>query len=154
MIAFQTLSFQLTFLSGGAAVVNPCIDGTTLADLVTAYEAKRGFVDPAGGYGGLVPDFMHYGPMDAYFLGRGTSPCRQNDGMQYLLGCECGEVGCWPFMGRIDALANVYEWNQFCNPYREARDYLGFGPFRFEASGYVQSVSHMMKQLTESRDGQ
>jgi hypothetical protein len=153
MAAFHQLSFQLAFLSGGATAVMPCIDGTTLSDLTSAYEIARGFDDPGGGYGGLVPDYMRYGPMNDYFLGRGTSPCRQEDGTQYMLGCQCGEVGCWPLMGRIVALPGEYEWRDFYNPCRKARDYRGLGPFRFEASAYVGAVAQMMKELAESRTG-
>jgi hypothetical protein len=153
MAAFHQLSFQLRLLSGGATAVTPCIDGTTLSDLATAYEIMRGYDDPAGGYGGLVPDYMLYGPMDDYFLGRGTSPCRQEDGTQYMLGCQCGEVGCWPLMGRIVVLPGAYEWRDFCNPCRKARDYRGFGPFRFKASAYVGAIARMAQELTESRSG-
>lgn len=153
MTAIHQLSFHLTLLSGGATVVTPCIDGTALSDLAKAYEITRGYDDPAGGYGGLVPDYMRFGPLDDYFLGRGKSPCRQDDGTQYMLGCQCGEVGCWPLIGRVVELPDAYEWRDFYNPYREARDYQGFGPFRFEASGYAQAVAQMMKELTESRTG-
>jgi hypothetical protein len=153
MAAFHRLSFQLALLSGGATAITPCIDGTTLSDLASAYEIARGYDDPAGGYGGLVPDYMRYGPMDDYFLGRGTSPCRQEDGTQYMLGCQCGEVGCWPLIGQIVELPGAYEWRNFYNPCRTARDYRGLGPFRFGASAYVQAVSQMTKELTESRAG-
>jgi hypothetical protein len=56
-------------------------------------------------------------------------------------------------MGRVVSLSDAYEWRDFYNPYREARDYQGLGPFRFELSGYVQAVARMTQELTESRTG-
>jgi hypothetical protein len=147
MIAFHQLSFHIAVRNGGATTVTPCIDGAALSDLVTAYETQRGYDDPAGGYGGIVPEYMRYGPIDDYFLGRGLSPCRNEDGAQYLLGCQCGEVGCWPLMGRIVALAGVYEWRDLHNPCRDARDYSGLGPYRFEAAAYEQAARQLKKDL-------
>jgi hypothetical protein len=145
--AYHRLSFQLVLLNGGATAITPCIDGTPLSDLAAAYEARRGYNDPAGGYGGIVPEYMNYGPMDDYFLGRGVSPCRQENGAQYLLGCQCGEVGCWPLMGRIVVLAGRYEWRDLHNPCRDARDYNGLGPFRFEASTYEKTARQLTKKF-------
>jgi hypothetical protein len=147
MEQYQSLSFHLAELGSGAKAVTACIDGVALTELVAAFEQQRGYTDPAGGYGGLVPDYMDYGPLDEYFLGRGTSKCRQTDGAQYLLGCECGEVGCWPFMGRIVALPGSYEWRDLHNPCREARDYGGLGPFRFESAGYELAVIQRMQDI-------
>jgi hypothetical protein len=144
---FNHMAFHFPLLASGAKTVVPAIDGVSLVDLVAEYETQRGYVDPAGGYGGIVPEYMRYGPMDDYFLGRGVSACRQENGAQYLLGCQCGEAGCWPLMGRIVALADAYEWRDFHNPCREARDYSGLGPYRFEAAAYEQAACQLKKDL-------
>jgi hypothetical protein len=144
---FNQLTFQLPLLATGTKTVVPAIDGISLVDLVAAYETQRGYDDPAGGYGGIVPEYMRYGPIDDYFLGRGISPCLNEDGTQYLLGCQCGEVGCWPLMGRIVALAGRYEWRDLHNPFRDARDYSGLGPFRFEAAAYEKTARQLKKDL-------
>jgi hypothetical protein len=144
---FNHLSFQFPLLASGAKTVVPAIDGISLVDLVAAYETGRDYNDPAGGYGGIVPEYMRYGPIDDYFLGRRISPCRNEDGAQYLLGCQCGEVGCWPLMGRIVASAGVYEWRDLHNPCRDARDYSGLGPYRFEAAAYEQAARQLKKDL-------
>lgn len=145
--AYQRLSFRFELLDGAAIAVTPCIDGTSLSDLAQAYEISRGYDDPAGGYGGLVPKYLDYGPLDEYFLARGESPGRQANGAQYLLGCQCGDVGCWPLMGRIIASKGAYEWRDFLNPCRDARDYKGLGPFRFEASAYVHAIGKLQESL-------
>jgi hypothetical protein len=147
MERYHSLSFHLAELGSGAKAVTACIDGVALTELVAAFEQQNGYTDPAGGYGGLVPDYMNYGRLDDYFLGRDTSPCRQANGAQYLLGCECGEVGCWPFMCRIVAQPGAYEWRDFHNPCREARDYRGLGPFRFEAASYELAVGELMRDI-------
>lgn len=60
---------------------------------------------PAGGaYGGLVPAFYRYGPLDEHFLGK------ENPGLgpkTAVLGCQCGDVGCWPLMARMTTTGNV-----------------------------------------------
>jgi hypothetical protein len=128
------LTFRFPRLESGALTVVAHIDGAALAALAAAYETARGDCDPAGGYGGLVPEYFNYGPLDRYFLG--------GDGeAQYLLGCQCGEVGCWPLMGRITALPDVYQWSGFHNPFRPQRDYSGLGPFRFARAHYKAAVA-------------
>ncbi len=142
------VSFEIVSLSSGATSVVPFIDGTSLIDLITAYEDARGYTDPLGGYGGIIPEYMQYGPIDDYFMARGISLCRQPDGAQYMLGCQCGEVGCWPLMAKIRSTASRYEWGGFHNPCREARDYSRFGPFIFERATYERAARDVATRLT------
>jgi hypothetical protein len=147
LIVFNLIFFQISPADDPNRQVVPVIDAVSLSDRVTAFETARGYTDPAGGYGGIVPAFMNYGPLDDYFLGRGVSPCRQDDGTQYLLGCECGEVGCWPLMGRIVVTEASYRWECFGNPFREARDYSDFGPFVFERAAYEAAVARLVTEI-------
>jgi hypothetical protein len=147
LLMFNLLYFEVSPLDDPTRQVVPVIDAVSLSDRVTAFETARGYTDPAGGYGGIVPIFMNYGPLDAYFLGRGIFPCRQDDGTQYLLGCQCGEVGCWPFMGRIVATEETYRWECFGNPCRSARDYGDFGPFLFERQAYEAAVARLIIEI-------
>lgn len=57
----------------------------------------NGAFDPVGGYGGLIPESFNFGTLDRYFLGdfEPNSYFAEIGGV-YLLGCDCGEVGCWP----------------------------------------------------------
>lgn len=52
-----------------------------------------------------------------------------------VLGCECGEMGCWPLLVTIEARNNVVLWKEFENGHRDW-DYKGFGPFQFLRSEY------------------
>lgn len=141
------ISFDVHTIPSGAASIVPVIDGITLIDLVTAYEAERGYTDPLGGYGGIIPDYMHYGPIDDYFAARGASLCRQPNGAQYVLGCHCGEVGCWPLTAAVSLISEGYEWSRFLNSCRPARDYSDFGPFVFERAGYDRALSDLVNLL-------
>jgi hypothetical protein len=79
----------------------PVVDGRPLTELVTEFESRQGH-SPAGDYAGLVPDHFRFGNLARYFLGQedGQWP---KPGYARLLGCDCGEVGCWPLEARIIA---------------------------------------------------
>jgi hypothetical protein len=59
----------------------------------------------------------------------------------YALGCECGEVGCWPLMTSVTRLGTSYQWSAFHQPYRPQRSYEGFGPFTFEQHQYEKRAA-------------
>ena len=95
-------------------------------------------MSPAGGYGGLVPAFFRYGPLDAYFLGQDQG---NPDRRTWLLGCDCGEVGCWPLAAHIDTDDDAVVWKEFAQPHRPTWNYSGFGPFTFERASYEAAVA-------------
>ncbi len=117
----------------------PVIDGRPLTDLVEELEIQRGF-DPAGGYGGLVFDFFDFGPVDKYF--------RKTDDI-FVLGCHCGEVGCWPLRCRVKADDNRITWDNFSQPHRPDRDYSNLGPFIFDPAQYLQVLSWLQAKISE-----
>ena len=125
--------------------VVPEVNGVALPEAVSAFEAGRGYT-PAGGYGGLIPDHFDFGDLSAYLLGRGNRqwPGR---GRLWLLGCECGEVGCWPLEARVDAGTDLVVWTDFRQPHRPDRDYTGFGPFVFDREQYDQAVGAAVRAL-------
>jgi hypothetical protein len=99
------LSFQIAEIDGGALSLMPCIDGTPLTTLISEFETSNGHTDPAGGYGGLIPSYFNYGPLTPYFCGpTGGQGGGDNDKEIYVLGCVCGEVGCWPLMTSVTPL--------------------------------------------------
>jgi hypothetical protein len=125
----------------GATIITPCIDGVLLTILVEQFEHARGMTDPAGGYGGLIPEFFAYGPLDRYFLGESERPCFANTpGRIYVLGCECGEVGCWPLVCLVSTSDRAITWQSFEQPHRPERDYSSFGPFVFDAEQYEAAL--------------
>lgn len=119
----------------------PCIDGIPLADLVTEFERARGYTDPAGGYGGIVPRYSSLGPLPSYFLGE-EAPVEGDEGGEiYALFCDCGDSGCWPLIAHIEAGEELVIWHRFSQPHRPQRDYSGFGPFMFRRREYEEAIA-------------
>lgn len=123
-LSFACFAAEPSGDSGPIGVV-PWIDGTALTELVRAFERDRNF-EPIGGYGGITPEFFH-----DFVAGLDTI---------YVLGCSCGEVGCWPLMCRVKSDGALVIWDEFRQPYRPERDYSEFGPFVFDRAEYTAAV--------------
>jgi hypothetical protein len=133
------LSFSIQPFEGALAVI-AILNGAPLIELVQKFESEKGF-KPAGGYGGLIPEWFKYGPLDRYFLGEvGPHSYFGRMGCIYLLGCSCGEVGCWPLAARVKAGPETVVWDSFQQPRRPDRDYSDFGPFVFKLHEYQQAA--------------
>jgi hypothetical protein len=128
--------------------VTPSVDSTSLGELVAAFEAEQHF-EPAGGYGGLIPQFFNHGSFDRYLLGEfdEDSYWARRDGI-YLLGCSCGEVGCWPLLCKVEVDGGTVTWSRFRQPHRPDRDYSQFGPFVFDADQYREVVAALSAELS------
>src|SRR6266700_4096278 len=156
MSAISTLSFLVKEFGDYKPVVYavvPVIDGVPMTDLVAAFEESRHF-DPVGGYGGLVPQFFNYGSLDQYFNGcfeQGSYWERLH--AIYLLGCDCGEVGCWPLLCRIRMDGNIVVWEAFKQEHRPERDYSRFGPFVFDAKHYRNAVAKLQMEVAAQNSG-
>jgi hypothetical protein len=125
----------------GATVITPCVDGVALTSLAEQFEQTHGLNDPAGGYGGLIPEFFRYGPLDRYFLGKSeTHYFERTPGRIFVLGCQCGEVGCWPLTSVVSAGDSEVTWHGFEQPHRPGRDYSTFGPFVFHRGQYEEAL--------------
>jgi hypothetical protein len=112
-----------------------------LTSLAEQFEQNHGLNDPAGGYGGLIPEFFRYGALDRYFLGRSEMPCFASAPERiFVLGCACGEVGCWPLTCSVDARGEQVTWRAFEQPHRPDRDYSEFGPFVFDRAQYEEAL--------------
>jgi hypothetical protein len=122
--------------------VVPFIDGEDLVDLITEYEEAAGH-DSAGGYDGIVPTSFTYGPLLAYFLGAREDPYWGKIGKIAVLGCSCGEVGCWPLYTRVDVSTTEVRWSAFEQPHRPNRSYDGFGPFTFDRRQYEAAAANV-----------
>ncbi len=106
-VSFKVQPFE------GTLSITPVVDGTPLPEIVAAFERDEHF-EPSGGYGGLIPEWFGYGALDKYFLGdfeKDSYFARMN--RVYLLGCQCGEVGCWPLLAHIRAEAESVVWDSF-----------------------------------------
>jgi hypothetical protein len=132
------LSFEIRPLSDDDSVrsIVPIVNGVRLTTLIREFESEHEY-EPVGGYAGIVPAHFNFGALDEYFM---ASHSTLPDQRCYLLGCECGEVGCWPLEARIVVSEQDIVWEGFKQPFRPERDYLCFGPFRFDLEQYRRSV--------------
>ncbi len=128
----------------GVVEVVPCIDGTPLTDLVDRFEIDAGMQPAGDAYGGLIPQFFRFGPMEDHFHGRSTGAMGPKTP---VLGCECGEWGCWPLMAGITLTPDHVTWDAFEQPYRRTRDYSEFGPFQFDRLQYADAVKALAASL-------
>src|SRR5215471_18215401 len=121
------VSFSIEPFREGVFAIRPAVNGTPLTDMISSFERDQDF-KPAGTYGGLIPQWANYGPLDRYFLGDfGQKSYFVRMGAVYLLGCQCGEVGCWPLTARISASTKSVTWDSFEQEHRRERDYSAFG---------------------------
>ncbi len=134
------ISFQVSEETPASMV--PVINGCTLIDLVTEFEVTRNH-DPHGGYGGLVPAFFNFGDLRTYLLGLDNHEWPR-PGTAWLLGCDCGEVGCWPLEATVDTRPTHVMWSNFSQPFRPGR---GFGPFVFDRDQYATAVADAVALL-------
>ncbi|WP_051844930.1 hypothetical protein [Streptomyces sp. NRRL S-813] len=121
----------------GVLEVVPRIDGIPLTNLIDQFETGAGMQPAGDAYGGLIPQFFRFGPMEDHFHGRSTGAMGPKTP---VLGCECGEWGCWPLMASITVTPDHVTWDSFEQPHRNTRDYSGFGPFHFDRHQYEDAV--------------
>jgi len=141
----RQLSFQKTVTENGAVSLIPAVDGVPLTEIVARFET--GFEDgPAGGYGGIVPQHFRFGDLLKYFLGLEDKQWPAT-GEAWLLGCECGDVGCWPLSARIAVTDAAVVWSGFSQPHQLQRDYSSFGPFEFDRAQYEAAVRTAVVEL-------
>jgi len=128
--------FELDEFEETSQELVPVVDGRRLDDLVEEYERDKSF-DIIGGYAGLVLDHVKVRDLRQYFAGK-QQPWPGH--RVPLLGCECGELGCWPLVAAVEQEDEVVRWSAFEQPHRAGRDYSGFGPFVFERRDYDAAV--------------
>jgi len=146
MVNVASISF-LTDSSDREGKIIPAIDGVPLTELISTFEHEQGF-HPANGYGALIPENYAYGPLDRYFMGEvdGDSHWSSLGGV-WLLGCDCGEVGCWPLQCSVRSDGQIVTWDNFKQPHRPGRNYSQFGPFIFAQHQYKTAVSDLCDRL-------
>ncbi|MEV7931143.1 hypothetical protein [Kitasatospora sp. NPDC088779] len=124
--------------------VVPYIDGTPLTDLIDQFETDAEMQPSGDAYGGLIPQFFQFGSMEDHFHGRSNGATGPKTP---VLGCECGEWGCWPLMASITVTPDHVTWDSFEQPHRKTRDYSGFGPFQFDRLQYADAVQVLSAAL-------
>lgn len=138
MSALNILSFVIEPLENGVRALSivTVVDDIRLTKLIGEFERNRSY-QPTGGYAGRVPDHFNFGPLERYFMAEDPTPPLEKVG-HYLLGCSCGEVGCWPLTARIEVDVRLVSWSEFKQPFRPDRDYSDFGPLDFPLSNIAK----------------
>ncbi|MGC4748407.1 hypothetical protein ACLQ28_22540 [Micromonospora sp. DT201] len=138
----RKVRFEIRPWGGGpdpARELLPYVDNVSLVDLVSGYEHAAGH-DVPGQYAGIVLDHFNFGDLTGYLTGRPDSAYWARKGAIALLGCDCGEVGCWPLQAQVVTTDDVVRWRGFVQPHRPKRDYGDFGPFVFRRNQYERAV--------------
>ena len=80
-------------------------------------------------------------------MGEPKTPLYRYGARIQVLGCECGEPGCWPLVCRISATDRIVRWSDFEQPHRNgsgapvAWTYDGLGPFEFDRAEYDAALT-------------
>jgi hypothetical protein len=126
-------------------VVEIEVNGRPLAEVVG--EVERPFAEAeghpsiAGSYLGLVR-WQLAGTPSEHFMG--TPDSHLHCGPKHktvLLGCVCGEPGCWPLMARIEVEPTTVAWGDFEQPHRADRWSHGELRFEFERRSYESALA-------------
>ncbi|NEE00133.1 hypothetical protein [Phytoactinopolyspora halotolerans] len=128
--------------AGTRPVVNLLVDGTHLQEQARAvelpYARREGNPGLAGNYAGLIADdglpASHYlgEPVETWF----------DDHDTILLGCTCGDPGCWPLTARVEVSDTTVAWSGFRNGHRDW-DLADLGPFVFDRADYEEALARI-----------
>jgi hypothetical protein len=139
-VAFR---IELDELAGGGPfpVVAIYVDGHRLQDLARVVELPfaeaEGKAALAGSYAGLSPSMVVRG--SRHFMGE-PDEVWFDDGDTILLGCVCGELGCWPLTARVEVGETTVTWTDFRTGHRNW-DLSGLGPFVFDRRQYERALA-------------
>jgi hypothetical protein len=126
---------------GAVPTVNPYVNGVHLRDLAQSVELPPATADDqpdlAGNYAGLRADLGICWP-SRHFLGKPQVTCFR-DGDTVLLGCICGDAGCWPLAADIKVDNHTVTWRRFRTGHR-SWDLSRLGPFRFNRNAYISAL--------------
>lgn len=138
-IEFRDVQTEVGVGTAVTAIV-PHLDGVPLTDLLRRVEGpsarRERSPDLAGSYEGLVDDRARW--PSRHYLG---SPVLSwfGDGDTVLLGCTCGDWGCWPFTAMVTVEHDVVTWSGYRTGHRDW-DYSGLHDLVFDRSQYEQAV--------------
>jgi hypothetical protein len=134
---------------GGGASIGIRVNDEPLRDLVRRYELSSatasGQPDLAGSYGLLSGYRFDTG----LFLGEPANALYRTSGGVALMVCTCGDVGCWPFVVRIDISDDEIVWHDFRQPHRPAWSYAEFAPLHFDRTAYDAEVADAERRFRE-----
>ena len=97
-----------------------------------------------------MPPYLNHDRLDEYFTGSEKSDYWIRLKGIYLLGCTCGEVGCWPLIASVYKKDDTICWDGFVQPHCRERDYSEFGPFAFSRTQYDDAVKDLRIRLNSA----
>jgi hypothetical protein len=138
VVDFRTRTEELGV--GEVVTVTPYVNGTSLIELARRVElgpaGEQGESDLAGAYAGLVVGeqerWSHWYLDDqpqSWF----------GDGDSCLLGCTCGDTGCWPLTAKVTVTGDQVSWAAFRTGHR-SWDLRQLGPFTFQRAQYYDAL--------------
>lgn len=142
----DTVQFEVDG-SSGTTEITISINGTGLIDLVRTVEQpwadREGNPRLAGSHMGLGP--WAIGGSSMHFLGN-PHAVWFDDGDTVLLGCQCGDWGCWPLVADIHASDAQVAWSRFRLGHRDW-DLSALGPFTFDRARYELALQRLDEDL-------
>jgi len=127
-------------------IVSIFVNGRNLIDILKEVEMpfarQEGSPDIAGGYAGLRPEEIFF---PSRRLLDEPETCSSDEKVA-VLGCECGEIDCWPFLVRITARDDVVIWSDFEQPHRSGHfvgrpwSYEQLQSFLFDRARYMAEL--------------
>ncbi|MEU4620646.1 hypothetical protein AB0G04_11800 [Actinoplanes sp. NPDC023801] len=123
--------------AGLRSVIVPYIGGMSLIDRVRKVEQRFAGSSPAGGYAGLFPSEVAW--PRRHYLGE-PALSWFGDGDTVLLGCVCGEWGCWPLTATVTVDDWTVTWSGFRHGHRENWDYREVRDFVFDRTAYEEAL--------------
>lgn len=136
-----------------AQILSIYINGENLNELMRRYEIQ---FEPsiAGGYEGLNIEYLKN--IEEHFFGKlNENDIYNYDGKTLVLGCNCGEPGCWPLIVRITEEDEVIIWSEFEQPFRDEEsaggywDYTNFKSLEFNKQLYEEQLKAICKKFRE-----
>lgn len=135
----ETIEFRILeeqFPTGLHPSIAPFLSGVPLADLLREVELpaarRRGDLSLAGWYAGLTGTGIRW--PSRYYLGEPATGSGT-----VLLGCTCGEAGCWPFSAVVRVEDDTVTWSDYHHGFLDA-DHRELRPFTFDRRQYEDAV--------------
>ena len=128
---------------GDLTTVIPFVNGVSLIELARQVElgpaTADGRPDLAGIYAGLAVEGMTPRQWAGLYLDDGAETWF-GDGDSCLLGCSCGDTGCWPLTAHVVVEDDTVTWSHFRTGHRDW-DLGALGPFVFERAAYEAALA-------------
>jgi hypothetical protein len=128
------------------------VNGQDLIAILKEFELRFGEPVIAGGYAAHTVNAIS----QAGLLGEEPDSIHsESKGKTYLMDCECGVAGCWPFFVRITREAGKVVWDDFEQPHRLPGavsghwDYSELQPFVFDEEAYLQQVPKLPRKYNQ-----